>query len=60
MRGIYTAAFLDRLVAQEAKVAGGRAMDLGLGFDLICGGGQLSGDYTVSCDTKITVCLTVH
>ena len=37
MRGIYTAAFLDRLVAQQAKRAGGRELDLGLGFDLICG-----------------------
>ena len=37
MRGIYAAAFLERLVAQEAKRAGVQAMDLGLGFDLICG-----------------------
>ena len=37
MRGIYTAAFLDRLVAQEAKGTGVRGIDLGLGFDLICG-----------------------
>lgn len=37
MRGIYTAAFLERLVAQEAEGAGFQAMDLGLGFDLICG-----------------------
>ena len=37
MRGIYTAAFLDRLVAQEAKGAGAPGLDLGLGFDLICG-----------------------
>ena len=37
MRGIYTAAFLDRLVAQQAKHAGVEEVDLGLGFDLICG-----------------------
>ena len=37
MRGIYTAAFLDRLVAQEAKHVGVQALDLGVGFDLICG-----------------------
>ena len=37
MRGIYTAAFLDRLVTQQAKRAGVGEMDLGLGFDLICG-----------------------
>ena len=37
MRGIYTAAFLDRLVGEEARRAGVGAIDLGLGFDLICG-----------------------
>ena len=37
MRGIYTAAFLDRLVAQQAARTGNKELDIGLGFDLICG-----------------------
>ena len=37
MRGIYTAAFLDRLVTQQARRAGVGELDLGPGFDLICG-----------------------
>lgn len=37
MRGIYTAAFLDRLVTQQARRAGVGELDLGLGFDLVCG-----------------------
>lgn len=37
MRGIYTAAFLQRLLAQQAARTGGSALDLGLGFDLITG-----------------------
>ncbi len=37
MRGIYTAAFLDRLLTQHAARTQGPALDLGLGFDLITG-----------------------
>ncbi|PCG13178.1 MULTISPECIES: patatin-like phospholipase family protein [Sphingomonas] len=37
MRGIYTAAFLDRLLAQQAARSGKAPLDLGLGFDLIVG-----------------------
>lgn len=37
MRGIYTAAFLDRVCEQQAKRAGVAQLDLGLGFDLIVG-----------------------
>ena len=37
MRGIYTAAFLERLVAQHAARTNGPPLDLGLGFDLITG-----------------------
>lgn len=37
MRGIYTAAFLDRLVAQFAAIRGVAGLDLGAGFDLITG-----------------------
>ena len=37
MRGIYTAAFLDRLCEQHAKRNGGQQLDIGLGFDLIVG-----------------------
>jgi patatin-like phospholipase/acyl hydrolase len=37
MRGIYTAAFLDRLVAYFARSRGEEALDLGKGFDLITG-----------------------
>ena len=37
MRGIYTAAFLDRLLSQHAKRAGHGWLDLGGGIDLICG-----------------------
>ena len=37
MRGIYTAAFLDRLLSQHAKRAGHGRLDLGGGIDLICG-----------------------
>lgn len=37
MRGIYTAAFLDRVCEQQAKRAGVDQLDLGLGFDLIVG-----------------------
>ena len=37
MRGIYTAAFLDRLLSQHAKRAGHGPLDLGGGIDLICG-----------------------
>lgn len=37
MRGIYTAAFLDRLCHQWSRRNGGDALDLGLGFDLIAG-----------------------
>jgi patatin-like phospholipase/acyl hydrolase len=37
MRGIYTAAFLERLSEQQAKRAGVDRLDLGLGFDLIVG-----------------------
>lgn len=37
MRGIYTAAFLERLLAQQAARCGGPPLDLGLGFDLIVG-----------------------
>ncbi|QEP30354.1 patatin-like phospholipase family protein [Pukyongiella litopenaei] len=37
MRGIYTAAFLDRVCEQQAKRAGVDRLDLGLGFDLIVG-----------------------
>lgn len=37
MRGIYTAAFLDRLADQFAKIRGEAGLDLGKGFDLITG-----------------------
>ncbi|MDR7039118.1 putative acylesterase/phospholipase RssA [Methylobacterium sp. BE186] len=37
MRGIYTAAFLDRLVTYFARTRGVDALDLGKGFDLITG-----------------------
>jgi len=37
MRGIYTAAFLDRVCEQQAKRAKVDQLDLGLGFDLIVG-----------------------
>jgi hypothetical protein len=37
MRGIYTAAFLDRLVTQFARTRGEDCLDLGKGFDLITG-----------------------
>ena len=37
MRGIYTAAFLDRLLSQHAKRTGQGQLDLGGGIDLICG-----------------------
>lgn len=37
MRGIYTAAFLDRLVTYFARTRGEAALDLGKGFDLITG-----------------------
>jgi patatin-like phospholipase/acyl hydrolase len=37
MRGIYTAAFLDRLVIQFARTRGVGCLDLGKGFDLITG-----------------------
>ena len=37
MRGVYTAAFLERLCADQAKRRECGAVDLGLGFDLIVG-----------------------
>ncbi len=37
MRGIYTAAFLDRLLAHFARARSVEALDLGKGFDLITG-----------------------
>jgi predicted acylesterase/phospholipase RssA len=37
MRGIYTAAFLDRVCDQQSKRKGEGGLDLGLGFDLIVG-----------------------
>ena len=37
MRGIYTAAFLDRLAVQFARTRGAESLDLGKGFDLITG-----------------------
>lgn len=37
MRGVYTAAFLDRLVTQFARTRGAESLDLGKGFDLITG-----------------------
>ena len=37
MRGIYTAAFLDRLVTQFARTRNVESLDLGKGFDLITG-----------------------
>lgn len=37
MRGVYTAAFLERLVSQQARINGVDELDLGLGFDLIVG-----------------------
>ena len=37
MRGIYTAAFLSRLIGQFSQIRGASALDLGLGFDLITG-----------------------
>ncbi len=37
MRGIYTAAFLERLSDQYARLRGLSALDVGLGFDLIVG-----------------------
>ena len=37
MRGIYTAAFLDRLTDQFGRIRGELALDLGRGFDLITG-----------------------
>ena len=35
MRGIYTAAFLDRLLSQHAKRTGQGRLDLGRGINLI-------------------------
>lgn len=37
MRGIYTAAFLDKLTRQFGQIRGEPALDLGRGFDLITG-----------------------
>lgn len=37
MRGIYTAAFLDRLLDQYRRLGSGEHLDLGRGFDLIAG-----------------------
>lgn len=37
MRGVYTAAFLERLISQQARINGVDELDLGLGFDLIVG-----------------------
>lgn len=37
MRGIYTAAFLERLSDQYARLRGLSALDIGIGFDLIVG-----------------------
>ncbi len=37
MRGIYTGAFLARLIDQFARLRGESALDFGLGFDLITG-----------------------
>lgn len=37
MRGIYTAAFLDRMTDQQARRQGSEPLDLGRGFDLIVG-----------------------
>ena len=37
MRGIYTAAFLARLIGYFARIRGESALDLGRGFDLIAG-----------------------
>lgn len=37
MRGIYTAAFLDRLLNQYCRIRGGEHLDLGRGFELISG-----------------------
>ncbi|WP_417410684.1 patatin-like phospholipase family protein [Hoeflea sp.] len=37
MRGIYTAAFLDRLLNQYSRIRGEEQLDLGGGFDLIAG-----------------------
>lgn len=37
MRGIYTAAFLDRLTDQQARRTGSGPLDLGRGFDLVVG-----------------------
>jgi uncharacterized protein len=37
MRGIYTAAFLDRLVSQFARTRNVESLDLGKGFSLITG-----------------------
>ncbi|MGM4962978.1 patatin-like phospholipase family protein [Tardiphaga sp. 1201_B9_N1_1] len=37
MRGVYTAAFLDRLVVQFARTRNEESLDLGKGFDLITG-----------------------
>lgn len=37
VRGIYTAAFLERLSDQYARIRGLPALDVGLGFDLIIG-----------------------
>jgi predicted acylesterase/phospholipase RssA len=37
IRGIYTAAFLDRLVSQFARIRRVKTLDLGKGFDLLAG-----------------------
>jgi len=37
MRGVYTAAFLARLIDQFARIRGESSLDLGRGFDLITG-----------------------
>lgn len=37
MRGIYTAAFLEWLLSQQAARSSSPQLDLGLGFDLIVG-----------------------
>ena len=55
MRGIYTAAFFDRLLEQQARRTGVEELDLGLGFDLICGtstGAIIGSGIAIGCPLR--------
>lgn len=55
MRGIYTAAFLERLLSQHARRASRGTLDLGRGFDLIAG---TSTGAIVGCAAAVGVPMT--